>query len=504
MSKTRKSAWRFLISVPLRFKIIGLAILPVLVGSLALCLNQPSPLLIAIGLLGGLALAYGLSLVLTEQVKSLYTLSHQIKAGNYSARAKVWANDEIGQAQAAFNRTIASLEQAQAALQKHNRELAAVNELSEALTLGQGVDAVVEKALKRVVFLMAADVGSIYLLEKEPARLRLKASQGFLPPEILQHLASADRGDGLMRSLLESGRIVAVEDLRTASILPRQLADLLAQAGFVSWVCAPLKMEGEVIGVYHLGKRGPRTFNSHDLALLEMVGNVVGSSLSNAQLLRSLRRSEAELRRALHRAVELQEDERKRLARELHDEVGQALTSILIRLKSLQEANQAEIVQRIDDLRALTAQTIEELRRIAMDLRPAALDTLGITAALRWYTQQCSERTGLDIQFSGPPDLERLSPGLELILYRVAQEGITNAIRHGKPQRIEVSLLKDATSIRLIVKDNGRGFNVALLDQGLGLIGMRERVELLNGIFEVKTSPGEGAQLCVEIPWKGG
>jgi len=260
-----------------------------------------------------------------------------------------------------------------------------------------------------------------------------------------------------------------------------------------------------VIGVYHLGKRGKRSFSSYDLALLEVIGNVVGSCLSNAYLLIDLRHKEADLRRALHRAVELQEEERKRLARELHDEIGQALTSILLRLKTLQEEEDAKVMNdRLNELRFLTAQTIEELRRLAMDLRPSALDSLGIVPALRWYTQQCAERTGLDIRFLGPEQYERLSPETELTLYRVAQEGLTNAIRHGRARKIVVFLERDLNldSVRLTITDDGTGFNAAALDRGLGLVGIRERVELLGGEFNIETTPGTGTQLWIEIPLK--
>ncbi len=388
-------------------------------------------------------------------------------------------------------------------LLRYNRELEAVNELAEALILGQGIDAVVETSLSRVVALMEVDVGSIFLFDNDRLELKLKASQGFISPDLVLAIANIDRMLNPMHCLLETGHAIAIEDVRTSPELPLEIVNVLSRGGFISWVCAPLKMEGEVVGVYHLGKRGQRSFNSHDLALLEVIGNVIGSCLSNAQLLIDLRRKETELRRALHRTVELQEEERKRLSRELHDEIGQALSSILIHLKALQETTDFETINdRLNDLRFLTARTIEELRRLAMDLRPAALDNLGIIPALNWYIQQCVERTSLDIQFFGPEKLERLSPETELVLYRVAQEGLTNAIRHGRAQQIVVSLERNQKNVRLTITDNGTGFNSTGIDRGLGLVGIRERVELLHGALHLNTSPGAGTRLWIEIPFK--
>jgi signal transduction histidine kinase len=387
----------------------------------------------------------------------------------------------------------------------YERELEAINELAEALTLGQGVDAVIEKALNRVIALMDVDVGSIFLFEKDGVTLKLKASQGYFSPDLALAIVDTGKLKSSMPCLLETGHAIAIEDICTSPEISTDLASRLSQEGFISWACAPLKMEGEVIGVYHLGKRGKRSFNPYDLALLEVIGNVVGSCLSNAYLLIDLRRKEADLRRALHRAVELQEEERKRLARELHDGIGQALTSILLRLKTLQEVEDVkEMNDRLNDLRFLTAQTIEDLRRLAMDLRPAALDSLGIVPALRWYTQQCAERTGLDIRFMGPEKYDRLSPEIELTLYRVAQEGLTNAIRHSRAQKIVVFLERDLNlnAVRLTITDDGAGFNATTLDRGLGLVGIRERVELLSGEFNIETDPGSGTQLWIEIPLK--
>ncbi len=521
--------WSFSGSAPLWIKIMGIVLFPLfLVLSVAVVyarqydyglltspgnalstnaffstLTHQATIVIGVALVVGIGLAFVLSQILERPLNQLLTVIRRVKDGELTARVDVWAEDEIGQVQAAFNEMTANLETSQSVLVNQNLELTAVNEFSEALTLGKGVDSIVEMALNRVISLMKADVGSFYLLEKDTDTLRLKASQGFLSPALMQAMSNTGKDNPLLRCLLETGHAIAIEDLRQEADMVGDLAPLLVGEGYVSWVCAPLKMEGEAIGVYHLGKYEKRSFSSHDLALLEIIGNVVGASLSNAQLLKDLRRKEWELRRALHRSVDLQEDERKRLARELHDEIGQALTSILIRLKTLQEEKESEVlVSRLDDLRGLTAQTIEELRRISMDLRPAALDNLGIIPALRWYMKQSSEITGITILFNGPEISDRLPPEIELILYRVAQEGITNAIRHGKAEKIEVSLERDRQAIRLIVVDNGKGFNIAMRDQGLGLIGIRERVELLDGRFQVTASPGAGTKLWIEIPIK--
>jgi two-component system sensor histidine kinase NreB len=167
----------------------------------------------------------------------------------------------------------------------------------------------------------------------------------------------------------------------------------------------------------------------------------------------------------------------------------------------VQEEKDAKVIRsRIDNLRQLASQTIEELRRLAMDLRPAALDSLGIEAALRWYARQCSERTGVEILFSESDYPDRLPSHLELILYRIAQEGINNAIRHGKATQIQLGLEVDAAAIRLTINDNGTGFHQSERYSGLGLVGIRERVELLKGHFTMNSSPGSGTSLAIEIP----
>jgi signal transduction histidine kinase len=152
-------------------------------------------------------------------------------------------------------------------------------------------------------------------------------------------------------------------------------------------------------------------------------------------------------------------------------------------------------------MRFVTAQTLEELRRLSIDLRPAALDNLGLVPVLQWYIKQCSQRTGLSIQFMGDGTSKRLDPDIELALYRVVQEGLTNAIRHSNAQHIEVVLERSPRAVWLTITDDGCGFDPKQHEHGLGLIGIRERVHVLDGIFSIDTAPGAGTRLLVEVPY---
>ena len=513
----------YLKSVPLWLKITGIQIFPVLLISLAILYfiknilisegnhgvlagdyhNLMVSLLVTIGVAvaASVIFAYLLSLILVRPTKQVLSAIHQVEMGDFSARVSVWSRDEIGQMLKAFNNMIEELQVTQLALIHRNWQLTSVNELAESVTVGQGADAVIESALKRVVTIMEADFGAIYLCPPDDTNPKLKAIHGAISPTLLEMLECYNRGGELLQKVTESGHALVIQDTHPSPSSTGDDFSFILQDDFHTWVCSPLKVEGDVIGVYHLGRRKGEPNIYYDTALLEVVGNVVGVILSNAQLLKDLRLKESELRRALHRAVEVQEDERKRLARELHDEIGQALTSILIQLKTVQEEKDVKvIISRIDNLRQLTSQTIEELRRLAMDLRPAALDSLGIEAALRWYAHQCSERTGVEILFSESDYPDRLPSHLELILYRVAQEGLNNAIRHGKATRIHLGLEVDSSMVRLIINDNGMGFHQNERYSGLGLVGIRERVELLQGHFTLNTSPGSGTNLLIEIP----
>jgi signal transduction histidine kinase len=209
------------------------------------------------------------------------------------------------------------------------------------------------------------------------------------------------------------------------------------------------------------------------------------------------REAEARMRELSRRLLVVQEEERRALARELHDEVGQQLGAIKLNLKAL--AATARDPTRIEDGLAIVDATIAHIRDRALELRPALLDDLGLAAALEWLCRQQAQRSGTSIQFQASP-LPALPAELATALYRIAQEGITNALKHASASAIGVSLRTDGNRLDVEVADNGKGFDPATAAAGIGLPGMRERASSLGGALGIDSKPGLGTKLFARFP----
>ncbi len=202
-----------------------------------------------------------------------------------------------------------------------------------------------------------------------------------------------------------------------------------------------------------------------------------------------------------------QEQERKRIARELHDETSQVLTSLLISLALLEETvTTDEARTRIADTRALAHQTLRAVRNLSIDLRPSALDDLGLLPALRWYIKEYQQKCGIEVEFVSSGFKARLSSEMETALYRIVQESLTNTAKHAHARKVWVSLAENGTMVQAHVRDDGHGFDAEAVlrtpwqDRGLGLAGMQERATLLNGHVEVMSQPGKGCAIDVTLP----
>jgi two-component system, NarL family, sensor histidine kinase UhpB len=226
-------------------------------------------------------------------------------------------------------------------------------------------------------------------------------------------------------------------------------------------------------------------------------------------LLNRLDTRNAQLRALSERAISAQEEERNRIARNLHDDTAQSLSTLLVhleRLESLLPENSPTLESRISQVRRLAEQTLDELRLIIWDLRPSILDDLGLAPAIRWYAGARLEDAGLRVRFNITTDGLRLSDTLETTLFRVIQEAISNILRHAHASEVEICIWPEQDSINLVVEDNGIGFDVsrktgeAVTLNQLGLLGIQERATLVGGAFRITSTPGIGTRLHIRAP----
>jgi signal transduction histidine kinase len=249
-------------------------------------------------------------------------------------------------------------------------------------------------------------------------------------------------------------------------------------------------------------------FSPDSLEILTAIGRQVGVAIENASLYEELRHTEALRRQLLEKGLDLQEEERRRIARELHDQTSQRLTSILMTLGALGEIESlTEVRAHVGNLREMAAQTLEEVHDLALELRPRLLDDLGLLPALHHCLGEFRDkyRMPVDIQVLGL-DGRRLPPRVETALYRIAQEALNNVRRHAQAHNVGVLLENRDTSAILIVEDDGVGFDVPQVmgshvhEGNLGLYGMRERASLLGGTLTIESTPEQGTSVFVEVP----
>jgi len=259
------------------------------------------------------------------------------------------------------------------------------------------------------------------------------------------------------------------------------------------WV--PLIARDRVIGVIEIhDKEGPDArFSDDDLRLAETFAARAAVAVELSQRM---------ARDALRRVVAAQELERQRLAHELHDETGQALTSILLGLKPLEEAL-ADHPSRaaLAELREHVVAALQNVRRLAVELRPAVLDDFGLVPALERLTESFAEQAGIRVAFHSALGDTRLPSEVETALYRVVQESLTNIVKHANACNVSVSLARRESGAAAVIEDDGAGFDPRdVREDGVGLLGMRERLALLDGRLEVESRPGAGTTVVAEVP----
>jgi PAS domain S-box-containing protein len=272
-----------------------------------------------------------------------------------------------------------------------------------------------------------------------------------------------------------------------------------------SYVGAPLVAAGQVFGIINLHSDQPGAFDQRTVERLIAYTAPAAAAIQNAWLFEQVRSSRESLQALSRRLVEVQEGERRYIASELHDEVGQALTGLTLGLQLVEKnaENPQAIRTEVAEMNRMLESVLDELHRLAMDLRPASLDHLGLAAALRQHVAMVNEKYGLVAQFEMVGIHDRLPPEMEIALYRIVQEALNNVVRHAQAKSVDVILKQRDNCLVLIVEDDGVGFYLqdTLKKSGrLGLFGMRERAEMLGGNLIIESAAGKGTTIVVEAP----
>ena len=370
-----------------------------------------------------------------------------------------------------------------------SKQLESLNEVGNALATETELDRLLDLIARRLRELLDARLVTV-VLPVGADELRFAAVAGEGGERIL--------GETISRSTSKTGRVLALQrSERVDAVLddPDVDNETMRLIGARSGLWVPLLVRGRAIGVLAAhDKLGQEVrFSDTDLRLAETFA-------TRGALAVDL--SERIARDSLRRVVEAQELERRRLARELHDETGQALTSILLGLKGLEEKlDDAGARASAAELRELVVATLQDVRRLAVELRPSALDDFGLVAALERLTASISEQTGIKIDFEPALTTERLPEEVETALYRIVQESLTNVVKHAQARNVSVLLTHREDAVKAIIEDDGRGFDpVERAGEGFGLGGMSERLALLGGRLEIESSGEAGTTIAAEVP----
>ncbi len=387
-------------------------------------------------------------------------------------------------------------------------ELLALSRVSAALSGLWDLDAILRVALDNVLNIMNGTIGGILLLNEQTQTLSYRVHQGFSAGYVEE--MQLKLGEGIAGRVAESGKSILLEDISADPRTARP--DLVSTEGLKAFISVPLRAKDRVLGVINVASRTPRNFSTTDVQLLYSIGDQLGVAIEQARLYERLRRARERLRRLARQNLAAEEEERRRIARELHDETSQSLSGLALQLQALLDiaemsGNQdPEFINGLKKVQSLTVQVHNEVSRLIRDLRPALLDTLGLVPAVRQYAETSLQPLGINVSVEVKGREKRLPSEVEAGLFRVIQGAIGNIIQHSKAKNATVALEYKEDELSTRISDDGQGFDVSKITdieesgRGRGLFSMRERIGYLGGTSGIESKIGEGTTAWARIP----
>jgi len=404
------------------------------------------------------------------------------------------------------SRDIAERKQAEEALRRQAARAEALLQTASRLNAQHSLEGVIRVVCEETARVLNVPAVGVSLYNETQDVLEYAGGFG-LEARLQNRLRPTSRAV-LERLVRKAGALIVIPDAQALPFLPN--AEVYAELNARTLVYAVMLSEGHLVGVLTVGTLGQvRHFTQDELDLLKGLADQAKLAIVNARLLAEVRTSHAHLRSLSRQLLNLQESERRHIAQELHDQVGQNLSALSVNLNIIRDhlspESKTQIQNWVDDSSRLLETCMEQIRDVMAQLRPPVLEDYGLIAALRWYAEQFAKRTGIPAAVQGDEPAPRLSPGTEIALFRIAQEALTNVSKHARARQVTLTLELRPDCICLTVADDGVGFDPEAIrhageQPGWGLLNMRERAEALGGRFHLESAPGQGTHITSEVP----
>jgi len=391
---------------------------------------------------------------------------------------------------------------------RQQSELLVLSRISAALSGLWDLDAILGVGLDSTLDIMNGTIGEILLIDENTSELTHLVHRG-LSKEFVENV-HVSLGEGVTGSVAQSGKAILLEDISSDPRVAHR--EHVMAEGLKAFICVPLRARDKVLGVLNVASRMPRHFTTSDMHLLYAIGDQLGIAIEHAKLYERLRKARERLRKLARQNLVAEEDERRRIARELHDETSQSLSGIALQLQALIEMSAIsgkqddEFVAGLKKVQSLTVQVHKEVSRLISNLHPALLDTLGLVPAVRQHAETRLKPLGINITVETRGTEKRFPPEVEAAFFRFIQGAVGNIAQHSKAKNAAIMLEYKLDEFSLIISDDGQGFNVSEITdveesgRGRGLFSMRERIGFLGGTSGIESEIGKGTKVWARIP----
>ena len=395
--------------------------------------------------------------------------------------------------------------QAEEIIQQRNTELSILNSIAMVLNFTMDLDHILEVTLERARKILSVKKGGIFLFGDDDNTPTMRVGFG-LPEATQKKPAQLEFKDTMLMEYLVQKKIELEPE---ASFPPFQVRYRAGGKPSLWLTCFLITSKRKAVGFLGFETLKGRVLSNQENHMLGSLGNLLGNAIENTKLMETIRQHRHELRQLTEKLFQSQEEERRRIARELHDEAGQSLTAVKLGLDRLEQKVPTEnlaLQNDLKDIRKMLVRTSSEIRSLSYKLHPTLLVDLGLEPALKLYFNEIRDHSNLDIHFNMIGFDKRMNRDLETALYRFSQEALTNTLKHSGAETFKCKIIRSYPNLIFTAEDDGTGFDGKIDNRekrSLGLIGMRERALLLGGTFQLKGGPGEGVRIRIEIPMSG-